>query len=304
MSKVVIKTSDAPSWVREAIRANLGQDIRTITVEAGEEVFLYGSYTDYDKMIVVIECQGKMKRMEGTYYDSILSASKEERSMEKGGSIQLQPDCFILEMHTYSDRITLHVHPQNMAPMLGKKNNVTPRQYAILVTIRSLIPSARKNVWNKTGVSIAELDQLARMGLLTKAHALTMEGKNAMHSMEEGKWGDNHTEAWRKAGKDHVYGDLGYSQEVKKNVTITLDGKKMVIDKFSLSVFSFDRLFNMIDEKISTEPFNVKRISRLNYTTSPAKTPFGVYWVTGLWGLIAEDLGYSKKDIHTAMEDA
>ncbi|MFA4971253.1 MAG: hypothetical protein WC683_01485 [bacterium] len=81
---------------------------------------------------------------------------------------------------------TVYVHPDALAPLLPAGAEVTPREQMILRTIRSLISSARKEVFDHERVQPAEVDALVRRGLLkrSKSGALSIStaGKNVAES--------------------------------------------------------------------------------------------------------------------------
>jgi hypothetical protein len=192
---MIINSKDAPQWVQDAIKTHLDKKNAQIYVNIGTQVKLAGNIYDYCRTVVVIECAGEQKTMESSYYDSLMNATKEEKAIYQGGNLTLQPDCMILEMVTPPHpHATLWVHPINWNKMIAPPaTDLSPREKAILVTIRTLISSARQEDFRRFRVTQEEFDILFDKGYIDRRRSITLKGKNAI----EGTHSVNY-EDWRK----------------------------------------------------------------------------------------------------------
>ncbi|MEK7848452.1 MAG: hypothetical protein AAB270_05970 [Chloroflexota bacterium] len=179
---IEVPFKESPAWVREEWQRLHPGSIPRVRVYRTTVARIHSPVFEYAVRDIVAHKAGKTMARYVPPYESLLAATPEERALYFGGAVKLGPDEAIAVMDFWGDRfksIDLYVHPVAYEPPRLLAPSLTERQMRLLATIRSYIPSYRREVFQAHRVSQAELDELQRMGLIDRRGAITVMGRNA-----------------------------------------------------------------------------------------------------------------------------
>lgn len=183
MNYTIIKTSELPRVIREAVQAKY--NLREVKVTACEKCHVGTSWHDANRTdVTVIDLStDKIQTVDGRYYDSYVNMSTHERALYRGIDIPIQhKDLWVIEFNSYPKSAHIYCHPDNISKLLPADLPLTLHQKVVLNITRSLISSARLEEARRFGISRAKwlttVSQLIAIGLMSKNGALNTKGKN------------------------------------------------------------------------------------------------------------------------------
>ena len=179
--------NEAPAWVKrewDAFISGFGTKKRVpqVRVFTGTAATIGHSYDDrlVRRILAYNARTGKVQSEYVPGYESLLGSTRKQQELYQGGNVQLAPGnsmaVFDL-MHNFA-QISLYMHPADFQPSKAVGPVLSERQRKVLATVRAYTSVYRREVFAKNRVTQRELDELNQMGLINKANAITIMGRN------------------------------------------------------------------------------------------------------------------------------
>ncbi len=215
---------DAPEWVQDAWKRLHPGSIPRVHVYRTNTARIDSPVFEYAVRDIVASKAGKTMTRYVPAYESLISASPEEKTLYFGGAVKLQPDEAVAVMDFWGGRfksIDLYVHPAAYEPPKLIAPHLSSRQMKVLATIRAYTPRYRKEVFDTNSVTQGELDELQRLGLIDRRGALTVMGRNVVGREEPLSSYLPQTDQW--GPPEFIPKTTGENEPIKR---ITLDDLK------------------------------------------------------------------------------
>lgn len=193
MRKVLDK-KDFPEWLNK-ILSSRGINVKTVTAKIGENHSNIGQPVyDYQSVTVIAynDVTKESVAQRGCVYDTYVNATKEERAVYNGLTVNLTPSQFIVEINR-TDRtwVTVYAHPDSITKSLEEEVKLSKAELVVLVATRSL-KSSYAGISNyrfheaqrQLGITLDQWERAKSSciskGLLNARGAITTAGKNAV----------------------------------------------------------------------------------------------------------------------------
>lgn len=189
-----IEFKDSPPWAQTLLKSAGFTSRAVVEVQAAVTHQVGGTWHDANRVTLHF-VDGRERKLEtrvGTYGGANIFASAEENAVNLGGEITLpNPDCMVLELHTYPKMARLYVHPEVIPLWLPKTDGLSRDEQIVLVAVRSYKSSylgiKDYRCWearqatdiSKEAYQVAKA-RLIEQGHLDKRGALTVKGRNAV----------------------------------------------------------------------------------------------------------------------------
>lgn len=186
-----VRTSDIPVWAQRCIdqeskRYASSRRLRECDVQVTDHASIPTNWHDANARSIYLYDGNQSQRIVDTGYESAINDPRGSFFGREGRTFQ--PGEGILIIDSYPRMATLYVpefqFKQELPPVL------TEHEQKIVCIIRTYIPKARQSYFRKIGgVTTDDFRKLQEKGILTRANALTLVGKNVAEGLDRSNFG-------------------------------------------------------------------------------------------------------------------